>query len=199
MLLLSPSLPTHPPLFWLDFLSVDIPLPQLEILPEYPSGDLGRKKHPSLPGRKARAKDPQHPKILGSRTKESPTPPVATSWRRGRMAGTASAVMSAQLSAGCDVPKDSQHGSFALLRRRSRVPNRLRRPSHLAAPQKAAQRRVGREGLSTLCSLLSRSENPTRAIPPRMPHPKPTQSKPNHTKTQKKEKKFRNKVGKCDM
>ena len=37
----------------------------------------------SLPGRKARAKDPQHPKILGSRTKESPTPPVATSWRRG--------------------------------------------------------------------------------------------------------------------
>ena len=50
------------------------------------------------------------------------------------MAGTASAVMSAQLSAGCDVPKDSQHRSFALLRRRSRVPNRLRRPSHLAAP-----------------------------------------------------------------
>ena len=50
------------------------------------------------------------------------------------MAGTASVVMSAQLSAGCDVPKDSQHGSFALLRRRSRVPNRLRRPSHLAAP-----------------------------------------------------------------
>ena len=41
-------------------------------------------KIPSLPGRrKARAKDPQHPKILGSRTKESRTPPVATSWRRG--------------------------------------------------------------------------------------------------------------------
>ena len=37
----------------------------------------------SLPGRKARAKDPQHPKILGSRTKESQTPPVATSRRRG--------------------------------------------------------------------------------------------------------------------
>ena len=50
------------------------------------------------------------------------------------MAGTASAGKSARLSAGCDVPKDSQHRSFALLRRRSRVPNRLRRPSHLAAP-----------------------------------------------------------------
>ena len=37
----------------------------------------------SLPGRKARAKGPQHPKILGSRTKESQTPPVATSRRRG--------------------------------------------------------------------------------------------------------------------
>ena len=37
----------------------------------------------SLPGRKARAKDPQHPKILGSRTKESQTPPVAT--LRGRV------------------------------------------------------------------------------------------------------------------
>ena len=37
----------------------------------------------SLPGRKARAKDPQHPKILGSRTKESQTPAVATSRRRG--------------------------------------------------------------------------------------------------------------------
>ena len=49
-------------------------------------------------------------------------------------AATASAVMSAQLSAGCDVPKDSQHGSFALLRRCSRVPNRLRKPSRLAAP-----------------------------------------------------------------
>ena len=42
-----------------------------------------RSRNTSLPGREARAKDPQHPKILGSRTKESPTPPVATSWRRG--------------------------------------------------------------------------------------------------------------------
>ena len=37
----------------------------------------------SLPRRKARAKTPQQPKILGSRTKESHTPPVATLKRRG--------------------------------------------------------------------------------------------------------------------
>ena len=41
------------------------------------------KNKSSLPGRKARAKDPQHPKILGSRTKEPQTPAVATSRRRG--------------------------------------------------------------------------------------------------------------------
>ena len=33
----------------------------------------------SLPRRKARAKDTQHHKTLGCRTKESPTPPVASS------------------------------------------------------------------------------------------------------------------------
>jgi len=38
------------------------------------------KKLSSLPRRKARAKDTQHHKILGSRIKESPIPPVATSW-----------------------------------------------------------------------------------------------------------------------
>ena len=44
---------------------------------------LSKPQKTSLPGRKARAKDPQHHKILGSRTKESQTPPVATSRRRG--------------------------------------------------------------------------------------------------------------------
>jgi hypothetical protein len=41
----------------------------------------------SFPRRKARAKDTQHHKTLGSRTKEPPIPPVATPWSRGPTQG----------------------------------------------------------------------------------------------------------------
>jgi len=42
-----------------------------------------RKNYTSPPRRKARAKKPQQPKILGNRTERFHTPPVATLRRRG--------------------------------------------------------------------------------------------------------------------
>jgi hypothetical protein len=98
---ISLSRPNYPsvPTWWVvsDFAFPDAPWAVSSLLG---TGDLkGEKEHnhnkmnnnhknnhknnTSLPRRKARAKNPQQPKILGSRTKESHTPPVATLRRRG--------------------------------------------------------------------------------------------------------------------